>query len=206
MRGVSTEGEKIIALRRLKGFTQEQLAMEANVDVATLRKMEKGKGRFDFTTIAAIAEKLGIDFAAIVKSEAGQCDNGKTHIEVVHRWHAAFLNADVEQLVSLHTDDTILQIPGADGLPAAGNFTGLPALRQHLTEFFERFRLVSVCEDDFLVHAADNMVFLRTTASIAYLPSGKTYTARHVNEFEFRDFLIARRTTVADYGQLRELI
>jgi hypothetical protein len=68
------------------------------------------------------------------------------------------------------------------------------------------FRVTSVRDGDFLVHAVDEYVFLRTTATIEYLPAGKSFTARHLNEFEFREGLIARQVNIADWGGLREIV
>ena len=46
------------------------------------------------------------------------------------------------------------------------------------TEIFKLFQVRSVREDDFEIHAADDHVFLRTTATIEFLPTGKSYTSR----------------------------
>jgi ketosteroid isomerase-like protein len=116
------------------------------------------------------------------------------------------LAADVDTLMPLHTEDTMLELPGAEGLPAAGTFNGRESLRAHLSEYFHVFRVRSVRDDDFLVHAVDEYVFLRTTTTIEYLPTNEAFTARHVNEFEFRDGQIARRVNVADWDALREIL
>jgi hypothetical protein len=77
---------------------------------------------------------------------------------------------------------------------------------EHFTAIFKLFRLEAVRDDDFRIHAVDDLVFLRTTATLEYLPAGKSYTTRHVNEFEFRDGKIARRVVVADYDRQRDIL
>jgi transcriptional regulator with XRE-family HTH domain len=206
MRGVQVNGEVIRFLRTGKGLTQDQLALAANLDVTTLRKMEKGNKTFDFRSVLAIANSLNTDFARLITPDVASPDRRPLHLEIVHRWHGAMLAGDAKALRLLYTADTLLELPGADGLSAAGNFQGIDAVVEHHVQFFQVFQIRSVREDDFVIHAVENLVFLRTTATIEYLPAAKSYTTRHVNEIEFRDGLIARRTTVADYGQLRQAV
>ena len=99
----------------------------------------------------------------------------------------------------------ILEIPSADGLPAAENCCGLDHLRTHFEMIFQLFKVQHVRDDDFQLHAVGDLVFLRTTATIEYLPAGRTYSSRHLNEFEFRDGKIARRTVISDYSSLRDI-
>jgi transcriptional regulator with XRE-family HTH domain len=206
MRGIGVKGEVIRFLRTRFGWTQDQLATQAKVDVRTIRNAEDATRNLDVRTVAAIATALGCEYGDLIAPSAvseGQCS---IHLDIVLRWHDAMLAADIDALMPLHTEDTILEVPGAEGLPATGTFIGREALQTHLTEFFHLFRVRSVRDDDFLVHAVDEYVFLRTTSTIEYLPAGKSHTARHVNEFEFRDALIARRMHIADWGGMHKII
>lgn len=206
MRGIRANGAAVRQLRAARGLSQEQLAIAADCDERTVRKAEQGSSRLDFRTIAGIAQALGADVMAIVSRDETGSEQTALHLHVVRQWHAAFVRSDVEALLPLHTDDTVLEIPSSEGLPAAGNFHGIDELRQHLTEVFALFQVTAVRDDDFSIHALENLVFLRTTATIRFLSTGKFYTSRHFNEFEFRDGKIARRTAIADYGPLREII
>jgi hypothetical protein len=50
--------------------------------------------------------------------------------------------------------------------------------------------------------------YLKTSLShpaTTHIPSERSYTTKHVNEFEFRGDKIARRVTVADYALLRQI-
>jgi transcriptional regulator with XRE-family HTH domain len=206
MRGIKVKDHVIRILRTGFGWTQDQLATQAKVDVRTIRNAEEGIRNLDVRTVAAIATALGCEFRDLIAPSEVSADQCSIHLDVVLRWHEAMLAADIDTLMPLHTEDTLLELPGAEGLPAAGTFNGRESLRAHLSEYFHVFRVRSVRDDDFLVHAVDEYVFLRTTATIEYLPAGNSYTARHVNEFEFRDGLITRRVNIADWGGLREIV
>lgn len=206
MRGVPVRGELIRNLRKAAGLTQEQLAATIECDVKTLRKAERGAERVDLWVVSAIGEALGCETDSLIVIDADSDRKAEFHLSLVKQWHAAFADADVDRLLALHSEDTILEIPGSDGLPAAGNFTGIDELRGHFLALFKLFRLRAVQDDDFRIHAVDDLVFHRSTATIEYLPAGKSYTTVHVNEFEFRDGKIARRVVVADYDGLREIV
>jgi transcriptional regulator with XRE-family HTH domain len=60
---------KLIAARRTKGFTQEQLADLANVTVRTIQRIESGEGRPRAYTLRIIAAVLEIPFEEINASE-----------------------------------------------------------------------------------------------------------------------------------------
>ncbi|MEZ6130773.1 MAG: helix-turn-helix domain-containing protein [Planctomycetaceae bacterium] len=206
MRGAEVNGERIVALRKARGKTQEQLAAAADIDVTTLRNMERGRRRFDLRTILSIADVLEVDWTEVVVGLDDPAVSRERNVAVAKHWHEAFLAGDVARLLTLHTPDTVLELPGTEGLPAASCLSGIEALQQFLEDFFQVFRVVWVAAEDFQIHATDNLVFLRTTAAIEFLPKRRSYTARHVNEFEFLNGLIRRRTSIADYAGLRQLL
>lgn len=206
MRGIAVRADVIRDLRKAAGLTQEQLAAAADCDVKTVRKAERGTERVDLWVVSAIAEALGSEAGSLIVAGENSELKARLHLSIVKQWVAAFEDADVDRLLALHTEDTVLEIPGSDGLPAAGNFTGIGELRGHFQSFFTLFRLRAVQDDDFHVHAVDDLVFMRSTATIEFLPARKSYTTRHVNEIEFRDGKVARRVTVADYDGLRKIV
>lgn len=185
-------------------LTQEQLATACECDVKTIRKAEGHEGRVDLRIVLALARALDCDVRTLLPQEQSGTNSVDQNLQMVLRWHEAFLSGDLESLLELHTEDSILEIPAAKGLPAAEDCQGIEQLRDHLTQIFQVFRVVSVRDDDFEIHAVDQLVFLRTTATIEFLPTGKSYTARHLNEFECRDGKIARRAVIADYDKLRQ--
>jgi transcriptional regulator with XRE-family HTH domain len=205
MRGVRVKGDVIRDLRTGLGLTQDQLATQAKVDARTIRNAEATR-RLDIRTVAAITTALGCEYRELSDPSGILTDKSALHLDIVLNWHEAILAADINALRRLYTEDSILDVPGAEGLPIAGDIHGRDALRAQLFEFFQLFRVTSVRDDDFLVHAVDEYVFLRTTATIEYLPAGKSFTARHLNEFEFREGLIARQVNIADWGGLRKIV
>lgn len=205
MRGVLPHGDRVRELRTNCGWTQEVLAACAQVDAKSVRKVERGNAGVDLSTVARIASALNVPTAELMV----QCDKtslSERNIALVRLWHDAFLAGDLELLLSLHAEDTVLEIPAASNLPAAENFRGIDAFRQHMEGIFQVFRIVSVSAEDFEIHAINDLVFLRTTATIEFLPAKQCYTARHLNEFQIREGLIVRRVVIADYGELRKIL
>jgi transcriptional regulator with XRE-family HTH domain len=61
-------GQKIKALRKEKGLTQEQLAIKAGVSYTTLTKVENGAIKNpSFETVAAIAKGLEMSLDVLTK-------------------------------------------------------------------------------------------------------------------------------------------
>ena len=53
-------GLRILALRKMQGMTQDELATKAGIQRTPLGRIEAGKYNVAFTTIQAIAEALGM--------------------------------------------------------------------------------------------------------------------------------------------------
>ncbi len=204
-RGIRANGDRIRVARLTKGLTQEQLACDAQIDAKSLRKAERGQERVDVRVLVRIASALRLELTDIVDEVLTESTADK-NTSLVRTWHDAFLRGDLENLLALHTDDTLLEIPSANGLPQAGSFRGIEALRVHLEVTFQTFRILAVREDDFEIHVAGNLVFMRTTATIEFIPASKSYTSRYLNEFEIRDGKISRRTVISDYNDLRQIV
>ncbi|MEE9407243.1 MAG: helix-turn-helix transcriptional regulator [Polaribacter sp.] len=58
-------GQKILALRKQKGFTQEELVEQCNINVRTIQRIEAGDVSPRSYTIKAILEVLGFEYSAI---------------------------------------------------------------------------------------------------------------------------------------------
>lgn len=58
-------GKKILELRKLKGFTQEELVEQCNINVRTIQRIEAGDVSPRSYTIKAILEVLGFDYSTI---------------------------------------------------------------------------------------------------------------------------------------------
>lgn len=55
-------GKRIRELREAKGWSQEQLAIEADVDNSHLGKLERGEGNPTIKLVFRIAQALDVDF------------------------------------------------------------------------------------------------------------------------------------------------
>lgn len=54
-------GKTIVYLRKQKGMTQEQLALECEISVSYLRRMEHGEANPTFKELLKIADVLEVD-------------------------------------------------------------------------------------------------------------------------------------------------
>lgn len=59
-------GDKLKSLRISKGFTLEQLAFEADIELSQVHRVEKGKINPTLTTLTALAKGLGVTLAELV--------------------------------------------------------------------------------------------------------------------------------------------
>jgi transcriptional regulator with XRE-family HTH domain len=64
---LKTLGERIRAARKGKGWTQEALADEANIDRSYIGGVERGTRNLTFTVLCEICKALECDIAAITK-------------------------------------------------------------------------------------------------------------------------------------------
>ena len=60
-------GFNLMKQRRLKGWTQEQLAEKSGVSRSRISKMENGKENFNIESLLLIAQSLEIDFIELSK-------------------------------------------------------------------------------------------------------------------------------------------
>lgn len=60
-------GSQIRELRKAKGFSQEQLAWQAEVDRSYVGGIERGERNVSFLTLVKIADCLGCDVAKFTK-------------------------------------------------------------------------------------------------------------------------------------------
>ena len=59
-------GFNLMKQRRLKGWTQEQLAEKSGVSRSRISKMENGKENFNIESLFLIAQSLEIDFIELL--------------------------------------------------------------------------------------------------------------------------------------------
>ncbi|PWV96023.1 helix-turn-helix protein [Paenibacillus cellulosilyticus] len=59
--------QRIRAFRKLKGFTQQELAQRLEVSVAVLGSLERGTRKPDPKLLTNIADTLGIDYNELIR-------------------------------------------------------------------------------------------------------------------------------------------
>lgn len=60
-------GQRIREMRKVKGFTQEELAHESEIDRSYIGGVERGERNLSFDKLCEIANALGCDVAALTK-------------------------------------------------------------------------------------------------------------------------------------------
>lgn len=68
-------GENLRELRKKKGFSMEELAIQADVEYTQIAKIETGKINTTISTAYVIAEALGIDILDLFKFQFPPKDN-----------------------------------------------------------------------------------------------------------------------------------
>ncbi|ASS67731.1 MULTISPECIES: helix-turn-helix domain-containing protein [Paenibacillus] len=63
--------QRIRAFRKLKGFTQQQLADKLEVSVAVLGSLERGTRKPEAKLLGRIADTLGIDYEELTAVTSG---------------------------------------------------------------------------------------------------------------------------------------
>ncbi len=61
-------GKNLRSLRSAKGYSQEELAYQANVSLSQVARIERGKINTTISTIYALARALQIETSALVKN------------------------------------------------------------------------------------------------------------------------------------------
>ena len=204
MRGLQSDGFAFLQLRRLRGWTQAELAQACDCSTRTIRNVESSK-RIDGNTLSRIADALATRLSEIT-CERSKYDHlqREAHKRIVSSWWQAFMAEELEKLLSYHHPDTVLENPGTEGLPGGGTFNGLEQARGHFEVVYSIYEPVSVRDER--LEAVSDRVFFRATATARVRATGKEFTAKYFNEFQFRDRLIIRRLSIQDLtGHRRSL-
>ncbi|AJY74968.1 helix-turn-helix domain-containing protein [Paenibacillus beijingensis] len=63
--------QRVRAFRKLKGFTQQELAKRLEVSVAVLGSLERGTRKPEAQLLAQIADALGVDYGELTADDNG---------------------------------------------------------------------------------------------------------------------------------------
>jgi transcriptional regulator with XRE-family HTH domain len=81
-------GEKIVALRESKGWSQETLANKAGTSVKTISRLENGGNEGRGGTMQKLAEALGVDLAELLAAGAVPTDDAFAPLSQIVRGEA----------------------------------------------------------------------------------------------------------------------
>jgi len=201
MRGVQVHGDVIRSLRITRGFTQDQLAQAADLDVTTLRKMEKGGKAFDLKTVTALALALDCHLMRIIIPDTPTVDGNRPerdYLDCLARYRDGFLQKDVEHVLACYTDDAVISFPSLIPTVASGLFEGHAAIRQHLELTFQTFTPHIPTLEESEVYVFEDRVMLRHVGSAVVRHNGAVFRSECLFEFWFRDGKICKHVGLFD--------
>jgi ketosteroid isomerase-like protein len=200
MRGAQVNAEALRSLRVNLGLTQEQLASRAEIDVTTLRRMEKGLKAFDIPTISAVAASLGCHVSRLViPSPSTHAADSPEEINraCVARHREGFARKDVEAVLACYTEDAVVNFPTSLP-PPSGRFEGHAAIRGHLEETFRTFTPEIPTLEESVLYVFEDRVILRQVSSAVVLQTGASFTSELLFEYYFRDGKIWKHVGLFD--------
>jgi ketosteroid isomerase-like protein len=202
MRGIGVDGSVLRKWRKEHGVTQELLAARLPCDSKTIRHAEQSK-RLDASTVRRIADAMGVPLGAIVVQDDDPQRIAERNAQLSHDWQSVYNTRDVAALMDFYHDDATLLVPGAEDLPAGGEFRGKDAIGEHFRGAFDTFRTEVLTPDRYKLDAVGEYVFLRVRATAEVLATGQSFTAMVVHELEIKDGKIHRHTMVCDTAAIR---
>lgn len=87
-------GQKIAALRKIKGLTQEELCQACNINVRSLQRIENGEVNPRAYTLKLISEQLNYDFWTEVAAEQAELEKSW--------WNRNFFSAPSDRTLAQH--------------------------------------------------------------------------------------------------------
>ncbi len=185
MRGAIANGTEILDRRLSLGWTQEQLATRARVDVKTIRKAEKGK-RLDLVSLTQIGVALDSGLRLIVRTGQSARQREIQRRDVVMKWNRAFDCHDMTALLQCYHDEAILHLPGDAPIQLSGKFRGKDEIRRAYDIAWKIRPSEPVRDADFLLFVGDKTAVLLGRKLIH--PQVRNSTSlRSVQIFEFQE-------------------
>ena len=214
MRGTRVNGERIRWLRMQKGMTQERLAAAADMDVTTLRKMERGSRAFDLRTVSNLAKVLDCEPSILqatlaevdVASRSRSDEIARGNIQCLRTYRQAFLNKQVDIALECFTHDASLEYPSSIPTQSSGVFRGRAEIREHLRLTFETFSAEIPTLEESGLYVQDQLIILRHVATGIVLHNGAHFASECALEYWFRDGKICRHVGIFDTAIITEAL
>ncbi|HEX5102521.1 MAG TPA: helix-turn-helix transcriptional regulator, partial [Pirellulaceae bacterium] len=158
MRGAIANGEKIAALRKTAGLTQDELAAGCGCDVKTIRSAERGN-RLDLATLRRIAARLSVEYRDIVADIAS--GRREANIAAAMAFLRAFDARDPDAVAACFCEDGAVLVFADERLPGAGEYRGRNRVRQWAVNCFAAYLAPPVEFGNYRFEAAGELVFAR---------------------------------------------
>jgi transcriptional regulator with XRE-family HTH domain len=98
-----TIGERVKAIRRSKGWTQEQLGEKAQLKNTYIGDIERGTRNVSIDSIERVINALGVGIYEFFDFTYPSLDDKKTELATVLEVHQSYLRKrDVEEVKSIH--------------------------------------------------------------------------------------------------------
>jgi transcriptional regulator with XRE-family HTH domain len=94
-------GENIRKIRELKGFSQQNLADEINVDQKTISRIEKGELSPKFETLVAISKALSVSLSQLLSFNESMIFNNYNQYQQGGNYNA-YINTEIEKVEDLY--------------------------------------------------------------------------------------------------------
>jgi transcriptional regulator with XRE-family HTH domain len=94
-------GENIRKIRELKGFSQQNLADEINVDQKTISRIEKGELSPKFEVIVGIAKVLSVSLSQLLSFNENMIFNNYNQYQQGGNYNA-YINTEIEKVEELY--------------------------------------------------------------------------------------------------------
>ncbi len=141
MSGYTVDGEKLRALRRKSGMTQEELASLVDCSDRLIRKAERN-GSLRFATIENIAKQLGKACSEVISTNELIQSVNLGNRDVAERFLVSFDKFGIDMLEEIDevSEDFELCVAGDQSIiPFAGTWYGWNGLKSFLQLFFAHF-------------------------------------------------------------------
>jgi transcriptional regulator with XRE-family HTH domain len=204
MRGVIANGEKIVALRKRVGLTQEMLAADAGCDVKTLRRAERSQ-RLDIASLRRIAARLDVTVQDLIAEK--YADRREANLAATWRFLQAFNAHDSGGVAESFCEDGVILIMADPAVPGAGEFRGRDQIRRWAEICFTNFRTDPVTPENSRMDVVGDLVFNRLDRPhLEFLPTGKQANVYLTSEFRIASGLIAELWIYPESGAIERMV
>lgn len=135
------------------------------------------------------SSKWAASLSQAIRRGLSMASQKPTPEEVVRSYLKCLATGDVAGILELHTDDSVIDMPGTPALPWAGRWVGTKKIREYFQLLPSVMEIRSHTQRLWVVE--DNKVAVTGNETAACRKTGKEYTSKWCWVFEVRDGKIA---------------